>query len=151
MKKIIQKILLHLTIILIVTIFPVIVYEFMADHQYNDFEFIGGISYFIYAFYLILKFKNRQAKIILLGIFCALLAFFTGIIFIDINVYILLTLLIINLLFQTFLLIKNPKSKNRAVWIAYLINFAITVMLSVFFSFILFLAIAASAMPSNHY
>lgn len=149
--KIIQKILLHITIILIVTIFPVIVYEFMANHNYYDFAFIGGISYFIYVFYLILKIKNHRAKIILLGISCSLLAFFIGMILIDISTYILVTLLIINSLLQIFLLIKNPKSKNKAIWISYLINFIITVMLSIFFAFILLFAIAASGLSSNHY
>ena len=146
-----QKIGLHFIIIFIVVTLPVIVFEFMSAHQYHDFAFIGGITYFIYAFYLVFRIKNEYTKIILLGISCGLLAFYIGIIFIDISAYILITLLITNFLFQSFLLIKNIKSKNRKVWMSYLINFIITVILSIFFSFVLFLAIAASGMPSNHY
>lgn len=146
-----QKIGLHLIIIFIVVTLPVIVFEFMSAQQYHDFAFIGGITYFIYAFYLVFKIKKENVKIILLGTWCGLLAFYIGIIFIDISAYILITLLITNFLFQSFLLIKNIKSKNRKVWMSYLINFIITVILSIFFSFVLFLAIAASGMPSNHY
>jgi len=146
-----QKIGIHLIILFIVVTLPVFVFEFMSNHRYYDFTLIGGVTYFIYAFYLILRIKKDNARIILLGILCALLAFYIGIILIDISAYILVTLLIINFFFQSFLLIKNIKSKNRKVWISYLINFIITVILSMFFSFVLFLAIAASGMPSNHY
>ena len=146
-----QKIGLHLIIIFIVVTLPVIVFEFMSAHQYHDFAFIGGLTYFIYAFYLVFKIKKENVKIILLGTWCGLLAFYIGIIFIDISAYILITLLITNFLFQSFLLIKNIKSKNRKVWMSYLINFIIAIILSIFFSFVLFLAIAASGMPSNHY
>lgn len=79
--NIIKTIALHLVIFLIVTIFPVIVYEFMSNHDLNDFAFIGGISYFIYAFYLVLKIKNERAKIILLGILYSLLALCIGMFF----------------------------------------------------------------------
>ncbi|PXY39132.1 hypothetical protein DMB65_19325 [Flavobacterium cheongpyeongense] len=146
-----QKSGIHLVIIFIVVTLPVIVFEFMSAHQYHDFAFIGGITYFIYAFYLVFKIKNEYKKIILSGIWCGLLAFYIGIILIDISACILITLLITNLLFQAFLLIKNIKSKKRRVWMSYLINFIITVILSIFFSFVLLLALAASGMPSNHY
>jgi membrane-associated HD superfamily phosphohydrolase len=149
--KIIQKILLHFIIILIVTILPVIVYNFMSNHQYNDFEFIGGITYFIYAFCLILKIKNQRAKIILSGILYLLLSLCTGMLFTEINEFSILFFITINLIVQGILLIKNAKSKNRALWKSYLISFAITIILSFFFTFLWFLAMAASGMPSNHY
>jgi hypothetical protein len=149
--KIIQKILLHLIIILIVTVLPVIIYDFMANHQYNDFEFIGGITYFIYAFYLILKIKNPRAKIILSGILYSLLALCGGMLLTEINEFSVLFFITINLMVQGVLLIKNAKSKNRALWKSYLISFVFTIILSFFFTFIWFLAMAASGMPSNHY
>ena len=149
--NIIKTILLHLIIIFIVTIFPVVVYEFMSNHNYNSLTFIGGVSYFIYAFYLVFKIKNQRSKIILSGIVYSLLALCTGMIFTDINDFSLLFATIINLILQTFLLIKHPKSKNTAVWKSYLISFVITVILSLFLTFLWFLAMAASGMPSNHY
>lgn len=149
--KIIQKILLHFIIILIVTILPVIVYNFMSNHQYNDFEFIGGITYFIYAFCLILKIKNQRVKIILSGILYSLLSLCTGMFFTEINEFSILFFITINLIVQGILLIKNAKSKNRALWKSYLISFVITIILSFFFTFLWFLAMAASGMPSNHY
>lgn len=149
--KLIPKIIIHLFIILIVTIFPVIVYTFMSDHGYNDWAFIGGISYFIYAFYLVLKIKNPSAKIVLLGILSSLLLFVIGIGLIDNNEFIFLALVIINLIFKAFLLIKNPKSINLPIWKAYLINFLITLLLSVLCIYFWFLMLAASGMPSNHY
>ena len=149
--KIIQKILLHFIIILIVTILPVIVYNFMSNHQYNDFEFIGGITYFIYAFCLILKIKNQRVKIILSGILYSLLSLCTGMFFTEINEFSILFFITINLIVQGILLIKNAKSKNRALWKSYLISFVITIILSFFFTFLWFLAMAASGMPFNHY
>lgn len=74
-------------------------------------------------FTFVLRIKNEYTKIILLGIWCALLAFYIGIILIDISLYIPITLLTTNFMFQAFLLIKNIKSKNRKVWMSYLINF----------------------------
>jgi len=149
--NIIKTIALHLVIFLIVTIFPVIVYEFMSNHDLNDFAFIGGISYFIYAFYLVLKIKNERAKIILLGILYSLLALCIGMFFTEVNEFALLFSILINLIFQAILLIKNPKSKKRAVWKSYLIGFIITIILSFFLTFLWFLSMAASGMPSNHY
>ena len=149
--KIIQKILLHFIIILIVTILLVIVYNFTSNHQYNDFEFIGGITYFIYAFCLILKIKNQRVKIILSGILYSLLSLCTGMFFTEINEFSILFFITINLIVQGILLIKNAKSKNRALWKSYLISFVITIILSFFFTFLWFLAMAASGMPFNHY
>src|SRR3954471_15654912 len=113
--KLIQKILLHLILIFIVIIFPVIVYDFMSNHGYNDFAFLGGISYFIYAYYLVLKIRNDRSKIILLGFLSSLLAFSIGLILIDIYESIFIILLIINLTFQVFLLIKNSGHANQAI------------------------------------
>lgn len=147
----IKTIFLHLIILFIVVIFPVIVYEFMADHDYYDFAFIGGISYFIYAFYLAFKIKNHRAKIIFLGILYSLLAMCAGIILIEINEFALLFLIMINLIFQAFLLIKHSRLKEKAVWKSYLISFVISIIISFFFTFIWFLLMAAGGMPSNHY
>ena len=105
----VQKIVLHLLIIFIVILFPVIVYEFMSNHGYNDFAFIGGISYFIYAYYLVFKIKKQRLKIILLGILQSLLALCIGLTFSTINEFIVIITIIINLIFQSFLLIKNPR------------------------------------------
>ena len=149
--NIIKTIALHFIIILIVTIFPVIVYEYMTGHDYHDFAFIGGISYFIYALYLVLKIKNQHAKIIFSGILYSLFALCVGMFFTEINEFAILFSITINLIVQAFLLIKNPKSKNRAIWKSYLISFVITIILSFFFTFLWFLAMAASGMPSNHY
>ena len=149
--NIIKIIALHLVIFLIVTIFPVIVYEFMSNHDLNYFAFIGGISYFIYALYLVLKIKNQRAKIIFSGILYSLFALCIGFFFTEINDFAILFSITINLIVQAFLLIKNPKSKNRAIWKSYLISFVITIILSFFFTFLWFLAMAASGMPSNHY
>ncbi|MEP6930952.1 MAG: hypothetical protein ABI850_13095 [Flavobacterium sp.] len=149
--KLIQKIVLHLIIIIIVALFPVIVYEFMAAHNYYDFAFIGGISYFIYAFYLALNIKNQRSKIILLGVLYSVLAFCIGMLLNDINEFILIILIIANLIIQAFLLIKNSKSVNPAVWKSYLIRFVITIILSLLFTFLWFLMLAAAGMPSNHY
>ncbi|MEO8238249.1 MAG: hypothetical protein ABI793_10800 [Flavobacterium sp.] len=149
--KLIQKIVLHLTIIFIVTIFPVVVYEFMAHYNYYDFAFIGGISYFIYAFYLVLKIKKSRAKIILLGVLYSLLSLCIGMILTSVNETTIIILVIINLMIQAFLLIKNPKSTNPTVWKSYLISFLITIILSIFWVFLWFLMLAASGMPSNHY
>ena len=145
-----QKTAIHLTIIFTVVTLPVIVFEFMSNHRYYNFTLIGGITYFIYGFYLVCRIKNDYAKIIFLGILCSFLAFYIGIILIDISEYILVASLVTNFIFQAFLLIKNIKS-NRKVRSYYLINFIITVILSIFFSFVLFLAIAASGLPPNHY
>lgn len=149
--KIIQKIVLHLSIIFIVILFPVIVYEFMSNHGYNDFAFIGGISYFIYAFYLVFKIKKQRLKIILLGILQSLLALCIGLTFSTINEFIVIIAIIINLIFQAFLLIKNPRYINQTVGNSYLIRFVITLILSILFSFLWFLAMGLSGMPSNHY
>ncbi|MBF4516411.1 hypothetical protein IRZ71_08655 [Flavobacterium sp. ANB] len=149
--KIIKTILLHLIIIFIVVIFPVVVYEFMSNHNYNDFAFIGGISYFIYAFYLALKIKSHRVKVIVLGILYSLLALCVGMLFTEINEFSILFFTTVNLILQAFLLIKHPKSKDRAVWKSYLISFVITMILSFFFAFLWFLAMAASGMPSNYY
>jgi len=149
--NIIKTIGLHFIIILIVTVFPVIVYEFMSNHGFYDFAFIGGISYFIYAFYLIQKIKNQRTKIIFLGILYSLIALCIGMMFTEINEFALLFLIILNVILQAVLLIKNPKSKNRHVWKSYLISFVISAILSFFFTFLWFLSMAASGMPSNHY
>ena len=146
-----QKIGIHLIIIFIVVTLPVIVFEYMSAHQYHDFALIGGITYFIYAFHLVLRIKNDYTKIILLGILCSLIAFYIGIILIEISLYIPVTLLTANLLLQSFLLIKNLRSENRAVWISYLISFIITIALTILFSYVIFLGVAGSAMPSSHY
>ncbi len=150
-KKLIPKILLHITIILFVVIFPVIVYEFMLEHQYYKFLFIGGISYFIYVFYLVLRIKNHCAKIILLGILYSIATIFIGIIFSDINEFSLIISLIINLIIQYFLLIKNPKSTNPAIRRSYLISFIVTIILSILGACFWILMLAASGLPSNHY
>jgi hypothetical protein len=149
--KLAQKIVLHLIIILIVIIFPVIVYTFMSNHGYNDFAFIGGLSYFIYAFYVVFKIKNQRTRIILLGILSSILILIIGIALAEINMFIFFILLGINLIFQFFLLIKNPRSANSAVWKSYLISFVISLILSVLFTLFWFLMLAASGLPSNHY
>lgn len=147
----IKTILLHLTIIFIVIIFPVIIYDFMSHKGYYDFAFIGGISYFIYAFYLVFKIKNELRRIILLGILHSLLAFCIGMMFTEINDFSILFFTTINLILQIILLIKHPKSKDRIIWKSYLISFIITLILSLFFTFFWLLTMAASGMPSNHY
>ncbi|KUJ60138.1 hypothetical protein AR687_19765 [Flavobacteriaceae bacterium CRH] len=148
--KIVKTILLHFTILIIVIAFSGWVYQFMV-HRGNDFEFIGGIFYFMYAFYLVLKIKNHRTKIILLGILYSLLALCTGMIFTELNEFALLFTTIINLIVQAFLLIKHPKSKNTQIWKSYLISLIITIVLSFFFTFLWLLSLAASGMPSNHY
>lgn len=149
--KLIQKIAIHLIILFIVIIFPVIVYEFMSSNGYYDFAFIGGISYFIYAFYFALKIKKHRAKVIILGILSLLLALCIGLLLSEINVFIPIILLIINLILQAFLVIKNPRYTDQTIGNSYLINFVITLILSVIITFFWFLAMAASGMPSNHY
>lgn len=116
-----------------------------------DFAFLGGISYFIYAYYLVLKIRNDRSKIILLGFLSSLLAFSIGLILIDIYELIFIILPIINLIFQVFLLIKNSGHANQAIRKSYLISLVITLILSVSFLFLWFLTFASSGIPSNHY
>lgn len=149
--KLIPKLLTHFIFIIVVMLLPVIVFEYMTSHDYNGFAFIGGITYFIYALYLVLRIKNHRSKIIALGVLSFLLAMCIGMILIDINEFVLLITVLINLIIQTFLLIKNPKSKNKTTWKTYLINFVVALILSFFGAFIWLLLMAASGMPSNHY
>lgn len=149
--KLIPKLLTHFLFIIVVMLFPVIVYEYMTSHDYNDFAFIGGITYFIYALYLVLRIKNHRSKVIALGALSFLFAMCIGMILIDINEFVLLITLLINLIIQTFLLIKNPKYKNKTVWKTFLINFVVALILSFFGAFVWFLGMTLSAMPSNHY
>lgn len=149
--KLVPKIILHLIILLIVTILPVIVYTIMEDHRYYHFTFIGGITYFIYAFYLILKIKNHRIKVIFSGILSSLLVLLIGISLTDINLYAFLIFLVINIILQIFLLMKHPKSVNHTIWKSYLISFVVTLLLSAFFTFFWFLMLGASGLPSNHY
>lgn len=149
--KLIKKIVLHLIIIIIVTIFPVLVYEFMSNHECGNFAYIGGISYFIYCFYLVLKIKKYRLKIILLGILWSLLALYIGSILSEINTFIPIVLLIINLIFQSFLLKKNPKHANQVIWKSYQINFVITIILTILFTFTCLIVMFASTIPAIRY
>jgi hypothetical protein len=149
--KLVQKILVHLVIIFVVVLLPVFVFTFMSNHGYDDFAFIGGITYFIYAFYLVFKIKNQRSKIILLGVLSSVTMLSIGIMLIDFNEFIFLIVVAINLIFHAFLLIKNPKTTNEAVWKSYLISFVLILILSLFSLCFWFLMMAASGMPSNHY
>lgn len=149
--KLVQKILVHLVIIFVVVLLPVFVFTFMSNHGYDDFAFIGGITYFIYAFYLVFKIKNQRAKIILLGVLSSVTMLSIGILLIDFNEFIFLIVVAINLIFHAFLLIKNTKTTNEAVWKSYLISFVLILILSLFSLCFWFLMMAASGMPSNHY
>ncbi|MEN2402759.1 hypothetical protein GKZ90_0023435 [Flavobacterium sp. MC2016-06] len=149
--RIILNIILHLIILFIVAVFPIVVYTVMSDHDCNDFAFIGGGSYFIYAFYLVLKIKNHRAKTILLGVLYSLLSLCIGMLFTSTNEFAIIITVIMNLAFQAFLLIKNPRSTNQTVWKSYLINFIITILFSIFFTFLWFISMASAGLPSNHY
>lgn len=150
-KKPLKKIAFHVLIIFIVIIIPPIVYDYMASYQYYDFALIGGISYFIYAFYLVFKIKNQRVKIILLGILYSIITLCIGTSLMFINDYSILILLTINLIIQYFLLAKNPKSIDPTIGKSYLISFVITIILSLFGVCFWSLMLAAGGMPSNHY
>jgi uncharacterized membrane protein YfcA len=123
----------------------------MAKHDCYDFAHIGGMTYFIYSIYLVLKIKNRRLKNIILGVLSFLFALCIGISLFDISEFILPTALLMNLITHTALLIKNRKSKNETEWKTFLINFLVALILSFFGVYIWFLCLVGSAMPSNHY
>jgi hypothetical protein len=94
-----KKIILHFILICIVVILPVITFEYMSDHEYHDFAFIGGLTYFIYASYWILKIKNYMAKIIYWSLLQFLFIMAVGLSVIEIEnfEYTLPALLLLNL------------------------------------------------------
>lgn len=70
--KIFLKVLLHAFLILAVMVVPVWVYEAIENSHLkwkSQISFIGGITYFIYATYWILKIRSSRVKTILLSLF----------------------------------------------------------------------------------
>lgn len=148
-----KKIILHFILICIVVILPVTVFEYMSAHEYHDFAFIGGLTYFIYAFYWILKIKNYTTKIIFWSLLQFLFIMAVGLYFIDVRnfEFILPILLLLNLAVYTYLLIKNPKSKDKKTWKAFLFSFIITFTLSLLGILFWLYALAMSGMPNMRY
>ena len=143
------KIIVHFFIILFVTCFPVYIYTVMTISGYNDYIFIGGITYYIYALYWILKIKNFRSKIIFISTFQFLFVLFIRFILKDKYDYLLPILLTIYLLFQLILMLINPKYKEKNVWKTYLINFIISIFLFILGLLIWFLI--GAAMPRVTY
>jgi hypothetical protein len=125
----------------------------MSANEYHDFAFIGGLTYFIYAFYWILKIKNHTAKIIFWSLLQFLFIMAVGLFFIDVRnfEFILPILLLLNLAVYTYLLIKNPKSKDKKTWKAFLFSFIITFTLSLLGILFWLYALAMSGMPNMRY
>lgn len=152
--KYIPKIALHFMLICIVVILPVSIYDYMSKHGYHDFTFIGGITYFIYVVYWILKIKNYTAKIICWTILQFLSIMIVGFVFCEIRNFelVLPILLLLNLIMHSYLLIKNPKSKNKKTWKTFLFSLIIVFLLSLFgLLFWLYAFLAMSGMPAMRY
>ncbi|MCL9806755.1 hypothetical protein NAT51_14570 [Flavobacterium amniphilum] len=148
-----KKIILHFILICIVVILPVIIFEYMSNHEYHDFAFIGGITYFIYALYWILKIKNHTAKIIFGSILQFLFIMVVGLFFIEVENFEFTSpvLLAINLMIYPYLLIKNPRSKDKKKWKAFLLSFIIIFILSLLGSLFWFYVLAMSGMQNMRY
>ena len=150
MKTFLQ-IVIHFFVIVFVTCFPVYIYTLMTNLGYNDYDFIGGITYCIYFLYWILKIKNFRTKIIFLGIFQFLFILFLRFILKDKYENLLPIFLSFYLLLQLILLIKHPKSVDKIVWKTYLINFLISIFLFILGLLIWVLLIIGGAMPRVTY
>lgn len=148
----IYKIILHFTLICIVVLLPVIIYDVMSKKGYHDFAFIGGLTYFFYVLYWILKIKRHTVKIIVWSIFRFLSIMVIGMSFLFMDFeWILPITLLLNLMTCLYLLIKNPKSKNKKVWRAYLCSFVFTFIVSILGILFWLYAIAMSGMPALRY
>ena len=148
----ISKIILHFILICIVVLLPVIIYNIMSKKGYHDFAFVGGLTYFFYVLYWILKIKRPIIKIIVWSIFRFLSIMIIGMSFLFIDFeWILPITLLLNLTGYLFLLIKNPKSTDKKVWRAYLCSFVFTFIVSLLGILFWLYAIAMSRMPAMRY
>ena len=125
----------------------------MSSREYHDFAFIGGLTYFIYAAYWILKIKNNAAKIISWSLLQFLFIMAVGLFFIEVEnfEFALPVLLLLNLMVYIYLLIKNPKSKDKKTWKAFLFSLITTFILSLFGSLFWLYALAMSGMQNMRY
>lgn len=130
MKKT-PEIIKQFIIICVISLFSLGIYAYTSHLGYNEWKFTGGLTYFIYTSYWILKVKNNSKRIIVWSIFQWLFIMTIGVVIIAGKFNALLpTLLLLNLIAYTCLLIENPRAKDKNKWKAYLYTFLITSILS---------------------
>lgn len=128
--------------------------NYNADYlicYYRYYKYPGGITYFIYTLYLLYLNKNHCSKIIISGLLSFSFATCIAYSILKISFLMFFMIVIINIIINTFLLIKYSKSKNKTAWKTFLIYFILCFILSLFSFFLVISIIALGSLPVMRY